>query len=293
MVRAIVLGALLAGLASAPPVEGAHAESAGGGEQSGREIFDRLLENRFRTALATMRITSTDPGGGAQETLLQVRWKDFRIDDQADDGVIAKTWVRFDEPWDVRHLTYLGITHEDQPHDHFIYRRHTDPSQLPLVGVRRVRRVRLDGVGVMGTDYTFDDIAFQSLEDASYERLPDEEVGGLPVYVVRARMKPHLGTRYPTTISYIEKEHYALLRAVFFDDAGIALRELRANTETLEEFDGGVWMATQATMHHLKQGTSSVLSIQRLVENPALADRLFSERTLSSSRSRVPTQSSD
>ena len=63
MVRAIVLGALLVGLASAPPVEGAHAKSAEGGEQSGREIFDRLLENRFRTALATMRITSTRVSG--------------------------------------------------------------------------------------------------------------------------------------------------------------------------------------------------------------------------------------
>ena len=80
---------------------------------------------------------------------------------------------------------------------------------------------------------------------------------------------------------------------MFFDDAGIALRELRANTETLEEFEGGIWMVTQATMHHLKQGTSSLLSIERLVENPALADRLFSERSLSSSRSSERTQASD
>lgn len=285
MVLAMVLGALLAGLVSAPPAEAAQTQSAQEAELSGREIFDRFLENRFRTALATMRITSTDPGGGAQETLLHVRWKDFRVNDQADDGVIAKTWVRFEEPWDVRHLTYLGITREDQPHDHFIYRQRSDPSQLPLVATRRVRRVRLDGVGVMGTDYTFDDIAFQSLDEASYERLPDDEIGGLPVYVVRARLKPEVATSYPTTISYIDKEHYALIRAIFYDNAGIALRELRANTETLEEFEGGIWMATQATMHHLKQGTSSILSIERLVENPALADRLFSQRTLSSSRS--------
>ena len=286
MIRAIVLGALLAGLASLPAA-GADAASAAEGDASGREIFDRMLENRFRTALATMRITSMDPGGSAQETLLQVRWKDFRVDDQAQDGVIAKTWIRFDEPWDVRQLTYLGITRENQPHDHFIYRQRTDPTHLPLVGVRRVRRVRLDGVGVLGTDYTFDDIAFQSLDDASYERLADDEVGGLPVYVVRARLKPHVETRYPTTLSYIDKEHYALIRAVFFDAAGIALRELRANTETLEEFEGGIWMVTQATMHHLKQGTSSLLSIERLVENPVLADRLFSERSLSSSRTAV------
>ena len=292
MVRAIVLGVLLVGLVSALPA-GGETPSRAARDLSGREIFDRFLENRFRTALATMRITSTDPGGGAQETLLHVRWKDFRIDDQADDGVIAKTWVRFDEPWDVRHLTYLGVTREDQPHEHFIYRQHTDPSHLPVVAIRRVRRVRLDGVGVLGTDYTFDDIAFQSLDDARYERLPDEEIGGLPVYVVRARVKPHVVTRYPVTTSYIDKKHYALIRAVFFDEAGIALRELRANTETLEEFEGGIWMVTQATMHHLKQGTSSILSIERLVENPVLADRLFSERSLSSSRTSVPAPSSD
>ena len=31
----------------------------------------------------------------------------------------------------------------------------------------------------MGTDYTFDDIAWKNVEDADYQRLPDEEIDGM------------------------------------------------------------------------------------------------------------------
>ena len=55
--------------------------------ETGREIFDRFLKNRFRAALVTLRITSTDPGGSSQETRLRVRWRDYRVDDAIEGGV--------------------------------------------------------------------------------------------------------------------------------------------------------------------------------------------------------------
>ena len=265
-----------------PTPEEVEAALPAGASLTGREIWQRFLANRFRSATAMLHITSVDPGGGAQETLLRVRWKDFRVEGEAVDSVIGKTWVRFEEPFDLRSFSYLGITRRGEPDLHFIYRERDDPTQESPLASRRVRRIRLDGVGILGTDYTFDQIAFHALEDASYRRLPDEEVDGRPVYVVEARLADYMDTRYPTTRAYIGREHYVLIRQVFWDRAGVERRELRANVETLEEFDGGLWMATQSTMYDLKARTRSTLTIESVAANPDLPDRLFTARSLMS-----------
>ena len=53
------------------------------------------------------------------------------------------------------------VVNADRSNDQFVW--------SPSTG--RVRRVDLRGVGVMGTDYTFDDIAWKNIEDADYQRL--------------------------------------------------------------------------------------------------------------------------
>jgi hypothetical protein len=243
---------------------------AEGERLSGREIYDRFLHNRFRTLFQHATIVSTGPGGDPQEVEILARWKDFRDEqDRPRDGVISKTLVRFIEPFDVRRLTYLIIGHSDRPHDQFLY----TPS------TRRVRRVMVRGVGLMGTDYTIDDLAFQSIADGTYERLPDDQVGGLPAYVVRATMNEEFTTLYRVVTAYVDKEHYVLLRARYEDGAGLLLREMRANLETIQEFDG-VWLATMATMRNVREKTSSTIVIHSLEPNPELTDRLFSTSRL-------------
>jgi hypothetical protein len=261
------LGAAEAEIVSAEEVEAAFSE---GERLSGREIYDRFLRNKFRTSTATLTMLSTDPGGAIQETELYVRWKDFRDqDNQPANGIIAKTYVRFEKPFDIWRLTYLIVAREDRDHDQFVY----------LPSSNMTRRVRVRGVGIMGTDYTIDDIAFQNIEDADYTRLPDGSVGGLPVYVVSATMKPIFDTEYRTVIAYITQDRYVMVRALYQDEAGDTLRELEANTETISDYDG-VWIATESTMTDVKRDTSSTLLVQTLEANPPLDDQLFSSFAL-------------
>jgi hypothetical protein len=131
----------------------------------------------------------------------------------------------------------------------------------------------------MGTDYTIDDLVFQGIEDGTYERLPDDQVDGLPAYVVRATMNEEFTTRYRVVTAYLEKEHYVLLHARYEDGAGVLLREMRASVESIDEFDG-VWIATVSTMRDVREDTSSTIIINSLEPNPELADRLFSNSRL-------------
>lgn len=237
-----------------------------GGSLTGREIYERFLENKMHTAVQWQTVISRDPSGDEQSSTFWVRWKDYRdLPDSEDENVLAKTLVKFQKPHDMRHTGYLMIMRKDRGSDQFVYR----PSS------RKVRRVKLRGVTVMGSDFTFDDIAFQNIEDADYTRLPDEEIDGVPVYVVEARMKPFVSFRYVRAIAYIEKEHYVPLRVRYFDENDVEFKEMRAEPDSLKEFDG-VWVATNATMHDLRQGTSSQLLIEKLDPNPELAEQLFS-----------------
>ncbi len=237
-----------------------------GASMTGREIWDRFLENRMHSAVQHQRVISRDPGGGEQTTRFWVRWRDFR-DENKDpvNGVIAKGLMRFRDPADMRDTAFLLVVNEGRPSDQFVYSPAT----------RKVRRVNLRGVGVMGTDYTFDDIAFRDVEDADYVRQTDEIHDGVPVYVVRATLKPFVDSKYKTAIAYVEKEHYVALRAVYIDENGVSIREARATHSSIREFDG-VWVPTESTMLNLKEKTSTKMFVEELDANPEIGEQLFS-----------------
>jgi hypothetical protein len=271
---------LVAALALAPTLRAASAAQAvalpeqkqvedalpEGGSLTGREIFDRFLENRLHSAVQYQTVISRDPGGNEQRSRFWVRWKDYRDKDKkATDGVLAKTLVKFEDPQDMRQTGFLMVVNEDRSNDQFVW--------SPSTG--KVRRIQLRGVGVMGTDYTFDDIAWKNVEDADYVRLPDEEIEGTPVYVLEVTAKPFVDSTYKTARTWIEKRHYVPLRTIYRDANGVDLREMRAPVASLHDF-AGTWVATESTMSNLKEKTSTTVLVDKLDANVALFDRHFS-----------------
>lgn len=242
-----------------------------GGAMTGRAIFDRFLENRLHSAVQYQTVFSRDPGGNEQKSSFWVRWKDYRDKDKkAVEGVLAKTLVKFEAPDDMRLTGFLMVVNEDRSNDQFIW--------TPSSG--RVRRVRLSGVGIMGTDYTFDDIGWKSIEDADYKRMPDEVVDGVAVYVVEVTMKPFVDSEYETMRTWIEKEHYVPLHTIYRDPNGVEMREMIAEAGSIENFDGA-WVATRSTMHNLKEKTSTTVWVEALDPDVSLADQAFSTFQLS------------
>lgn len=242
-----------------------------GGSLTGREIFDRFLDNRLHSAVQWQTVVSRDPGGNEQRSRFWVRWKDYRdANHEAVDGVVAKTLVKFSAPEDMRQTGFLMIVNKDRSNDQFIW--------SPATG--RVRRVRLSGVGIMGTDYTFDDIGWKSIEDAEYKRLPDEVIDGIPAYVLEVTMKPFVDSEYQTMRTWIDQEHYIPLRTIYRDENGVAMREMVAESGSIENFEGS-WIATRSIMYNLKERTSTSIYVEALDPDVSLADQAFSTIQLS------------
>ena len=217
-------------------------------------------------------IISTDPGGSKQRSRFWVRWKDYRdAEGRPTEGVYAKTLVRFTEPFDMRNTGFLMIVTESGDSEQFVYR----PSD------RKVRRVNMKDVSVMGTDFSLDDFAFRDVDDAEYRRLSDEVIDGTPVFVVEAEIKPGVESPYSRTRSYLEKEHYIPLRSRFWDRAGVEVKEMRTTRGDVERF-GKIFIPTKLTMRHLLHESFTTLEITNLVPNPALPESAFEVRRLES-----------
>ncbi len=88
-------------------------------------------------------------------------------------------------------------------------------------------------------------------------------------------MKPFIPTPYHRVVVFLEKEHYIPLRARYWDDADVEIKEMRSNHSSIKEFNG-VWIATESTMRNLKEGTTSTLLVENLDPDLTLADQLFS-----------------
>jgi len=242
-----------------------------GASLSGREIYERFLENRYRKSLQQMRVVSQDPGGSAQTTVFTIALEDLRDDGKrATDGVEAKMLIEVTGPFDMRHTAYLMIFNDPGPDDEFLYQ----PSE------RRVRRVNLKKTPLMGTDYTFDDIVYHDIENAEYVRLPDTVIDGTPVYVVEAHIEDTLDVEYHRTLSYLEKAHYVPLRIRYWDDFGVEVKEMTSSASKIRAF-GEAWVATESTMRDLMQRTTSTLLIDDMELDPVFEGDLFSLARLS------------
>lgn len=248
------------------------AEDAEPAGPTGREIYDRVLANRFDAYQQDARLVSGDRAHNEHESRMTVLWKSFR-DEQGEPrkGALSKTMIRYTHPFDLRFSGYLVINNRDRPDDQFVY----------LNSRRRIRRVNLRGEPVLGSDFSFEDVVPRELEDADYRRLPDELLDGRSVYVVEIVPRPGTDSEYSRFQSWIDRDRNVVLQSVYWDTTGVKVKELRSPAADVQEFDG-VWVPMRTEMRNLLTGGYTILHIEALQGNPAVADGEFDPRRLES-----------
>ena len=239
---------------------------------SGRDIYDRMLENRFDATEQKIRLVSGDRGGSEQESRMNVLWKSFRDEDgEARRGILSKTRIRYTHPFDLRFSGYLIINNRDRADDQFVY----------LASRRRVRRVSLRGEAVMGTDFSFEDVVPREVEDADYRRLANERYDARDCYVVEITPRPASDSEYSRFVSRIDRERLVVLHTRYWNSAGVEVKELKAPAADVDEFDG-IWVPMRAEMRNLLTGGYTLLQVEEMIGNPPVADGEFDPRRLES-----------
>jgi Outer membrane lipoprotein-sorting protein len=240
--------------------------------RSGRDVYACVLGNRFRAYVQEAKLVSGDRGDAAQESRLRMSWKNFRDElDAPRHGVLSKTLVRYEHPFDLRFSGYLVINNASRPNDQFVY----------LAATRKIRRVNLRKEAVFGTDFTFEDIVPNEIEDADYRRLGDGAIDGHAVYVVEVTPKPESDSEYSRFVVYVEKESCVPLRTRYWDEKGVEVKELTVPYEAVRQFQDVHW-PMQLTMRSLKLDTFTTLTVEDLEPNAKLPDGSFEVRRLMS-----------
>lgn len=260
--------------AAVPVVESADAAEADVDQLSGEAVYDAVLDNRFDSFDQSLEMISGDRGGNIETVEMDVKYKSFREDKKK---FFSKTIALYQAPPDVRYMGYLIINKRKGADDQFVYR----PS------ARRVRRVNLRGESVVGTDFSLEDIIPRELEDASYDRLPDESLNGREVYVVEVRPMEDANSEYSKFVTYVDKTSFVTLRNRYWDSHGVLFKELTSDVDSITRYDGDekagaktVWVATESKIVNLQLESYTTLTIKRLVANPKLGNRDFTERKL-------------
>lgn len=232
---------------------------------TGRDIYDRVLRNRFDSFSQDTQLISGDRGGRQQESRLELIWQSFRDENgQPKRGVVSKTLVKYVYPFDIRFSSYLVISNHERINDQFVYH----PSR------RKVVRVNMRSEAVFGTDFSYEDVIPREIEESEYERVADETVGEIPVYVVEVVPKPFTASDYSRVRVYVEKERFVPLRTRYWDDAGVEVKELRAVPSEIRNFNG-VWLPMKATMRNLQRDSFTTLVVSNFVPNPDLPQATF------------------
>lgn len=238
-------------------------------ELTGRDIYERVLHNRFDDFTQKTILVSGARGEGTQESRLDMWWKDFKKNGESNGRVQSKTLVRYTHPFDIRYSGYLIINNLDRVTDQFAY----------LNSRRRVRRINLRGEAVFGTDFAFEDIVPRELDDSEYARRSDEEVDGAPCFVIEAVPIHSKDSEYSKFWIYVEKERYVPIRTRYWDEVGVEIKELRSPVDSIRDFDG-VHVPMQSTMRNLLLESYTTLRVVNLKPNTDLPAKTFDLRRL-------------
>lgn len=121
---------------------------------------------------------------------------------------------------------------------------------------------------VFGSDFSVADLAAEQLPDQRYEMTGGVDLERVPHHVVRAlpRVSARTQTAAAERLLYLRKDNLYISRIDYVDREGQLIKRLSFRAPRPD--DSGAWRAGMMLMENLKEGSRSLLRIDRRVESP-------------------------
>ena len=201
-----------------------------------------------------------------QESLRRLR---IRILEQKDDG--DKGWVYFEEPADVKGTALLTFSHKTGNDDQWLF--------LPALSrVKRISSTNKTGP-FMGSEFSYEDISSQEVEEYTYRYLRDEDLEGRAAFVVERRaVDPRSG--YTREVAWVDREHYYTMKVDYYDRKDELLKTLRQLDYA--PYAGRFWKPGRLVMVNHQTGKSTEVRWQHYTFGNKLVESDFDPQRLSS-----------
>lgn len=181
-----------------------------------------------------------------------------------------KSIMVFDRPRDLKGTAILTFTHKLEADDQWLY----------LPALKRVKRLSsTDKSGpFMGSEFAFEDLASNEVEKYSYTYLGEDEIEGVPCFVVeRVPVDPKSG--YTKQVTWVDQELYVLRQIDYYDRK----KELLKTMYLLdyEQYLEHYWRPAVMIMDNHQTGKSTTLEFRNFQFRTGLTDKDFSRGALS------------
>lgn len=238
----------------------------------GREIVKKALDVKdpaFTQSAVQMDLIEKN---GAKETRL------VREYGRSKNNIKAVVMI-FLSPASVKDTRFLLQENEgNAPDDKFIF----------LPDLRSTRRVSTaeGSKSFMGTDASYDDLSTRDIDVDTHELLREEEKNGFNCYVVKSKAKNPQDSQYGYRIQWIDKATWVPVYAELYDKKDKLLKVL--TVEKLEKINGATGETYNIpminSMKNVQTGHETRLTIQKIVLDKSLPDRVFTQNFLNTGK---------
>ena len=231
--------------------------------KSADEIARRALRadaTAWEGSEVRVRMVLHKPSGKTKERRLEIRAR------RKDGGL--QTVIRFLAPDDIAGTAFLTLERGGGT-EQYIY----------LSGLKRTRRIagREQEGSFMGSDFSYADMQPIDPKHTKNVRLPDEDIGGAPTYVIESQIAKAAGRPYGKIVTWIRKSDFVALRTRFHDGAGKLVKTLYARR--VETKDGKP-VVVESRMQNAATKHATELVIESMARRTDLPDSAFTPAAL-------------
>ncbi|MEM9555956.1 MAG: outer membrane lipoprotein-sorting protein [Acidobacteriota bacterium] len=220
----------------------------------------------FGDSRATLTMILRNAHGG--ESTRELR---NRTLEQAGDG--DKSLVIFDHPRDVKGTAFLTFSHVDGDDDQWLY----------LPALERVKRISSSNKSgpFMGSEFAYEDISSQEVEEYSHRLLREEALDGEPTWVLE-RVPVHPKSGYTRQEVWIDQAELRTLKVVYYDRKGDLLKTLEQSDFAL--YLDRFWRPLRMSMVNHQTGKSTELLWSEYTFGNGYTDGDFDRASLARAR---------
>src|ERR1035437_2609118 len=182
--------------------------------------------------------------------------------------------IKFLSPSDVKGTGLLSIENVGRDDDQWLY----------LSGFNKTRRIASSNETdyFVGSDFTFEDLNREVLNDYQYDFLQETDIDGQRCYQIKATPKTNKKIKesgYAKRELFIRKDNFVLVKVNFYDKSNTLFKVYKGfNIKT--DADSKKERAYSIEMSNLKTGHKTMLSIASIKINKGLDKETFTQRNL-------------
>lgn len=265
----ITAGAFSANVLAQQVAENANVEAAVVSASKGLEIATEADKrgSGYKDSRVSMEMILVNAQGEESQRTLRV------ITLEGGNGVGDKTLTIFDTPKDQKGTALLTHTHLEKNDDQWLY----------LPALKRVKRIASKNKSgpFVGSEFSFEDLTPQEVEDYDYEYLGDEVIDGMESFKLK-RVPKDKHSGYTYQIAWLDKKEYRALKVESYDRKKSLLKTL--STKDWSLYEGKYWRAQATEMVNHQNGKATRLNFDEFEFGVGIKDAKFTKASLKRAR---------